>query len=74
MQNTIIQVKPYMHCELSKIYDVSDKTFRNWLKGFKNELGEKYGRYYNTKQVEIIFRNLGVPYLIKDLEIQSSKF
>ena len=60
-----IMIQPYMMCELCDIYNVSDKTLRNWLNRIKSELGERYGRYYSAKQVEIIFKNFGVPYLIE---------
>lgn len=59
-----IMVQPYMMCELCLIYSVSDKTLRNWISRIEPELGERYGRYYSTRQVEIIFRNFGVPYRI----------
>lgn len=59
--NTAVEIKPYMISELSKFYQVSDKTFRNWLKALEDKLGKRLGRYYSIKQVEIIFRELGIP-------------
>lgn len=56
-----IEVKPYMPGELAKLYQVSEKTFRCWLSGFKDKLGKRSGRYFNIKQVELIFQELGTP-------------
>ena len=63
--NNEIMIQPYMVCELSKIYKISEKTLRNWLDRIQPELGERYGRYYTAKQVEIIFKTFGVPYKIE---------
>ena len=60
-----IMIQPYMMCELRNIYNVSAKTLRNWLSKIEPELGERHGRYYSAKQVEIIFKNFGVPYRIE---------
>lgn len=64
MANTI-KVKPYMISELAKYYQVSDKTFRCWLTAFTEKLGKRCGRYYNIRQVEIIFAELGTPKTIE---------
>ncbi len=47
--------------ELAKYYQVSEKTFRCWLVAFKDKLGKRTGRYFNIKQVELIFQELGTP-------------
>ena len=60
-----IMIQPYMMCELRDIYNISEKTFRCWLKKIEPELGERYGRYCSARQVEIIFRNFGIPYKIE---------
>ncbi len=60
-----IEIKPYMISELAKFYQVSDKTFRCWLKGFADRLGKRIGRYYTIKQVEMIFQELGTPKTIE---------
>lgn len=59
-KNTI-EVKPYLTNELAKIYQVSDKTLKKWLKVLEEKLGTRMGRYYTAKQVEIIFNELGIP-------------
>lgn len=68
MKNTEnkIMVKPYMLCELSNIYGISSKTMSNWLKPFEKQIGFRNGRYYNVKQVTVIFNNLGVPFYMEN--------
>jgi hypothetical protein len=56
-----LSIKPYMPGELAKYYQVSEKTFRCWLTAFKDKLGKRSGRYFNIKQVELIFQELGTP-------------
>ena len=60
-----LSVKPYMPGELAKYYQVSEKTFRCWLTQFKERLGKRNGRYFNIKQVELIFQELGTPKTIE---------
>ncbi|MBL6445026.1 hypothetical protein JMN32_01815 [Fulvivirga sp. 29W222] len=47
--------------ELSAAYDVSRKTFYSWLKPFQHLIGKRSGRYYNPRQIQIIFDKLGDP-------------
>lgn len=54
-------IRAYATKELAAMYEVSPKTFRNWLKPHQHLLGERKGWYYNTRQVRIIFRQLGEP-------------
>ena len=61
-----INVKPYTLSELAERYSVCTGTFHNWIKPFEAELGTKIGRYYSVRQVEIIFENLGYPYLFQE--------
>jgi len=63
-EQAYILVKPYMIRELCALYGVTDKVFRKWLKPFKDQIGERLGRYYTVSQVETIFNKLGVPYMI----------
>jgi hypothetical protein len=56
-----IVLKPYSIGELAKLYDVDRKTFRSWLKPIMKELGKRQGRYYNIKQMKIIFKQLDFP-------------
>jgi hypothetical protein len=68
MKNNELQplaTKPYMPGELAKYYQVSEKTFRCWLTAFTEKLGKRSGRYFNIKQVELIFQELGTPKTIE---------
>lgn len=60
-----LDIKPYMPGELARYYQVSEKTFRSWLTAFKDRLGKRCGRYFNIKQVELIFEELGTPKTIE---------
>lgn len=60
-----LPIKPYMPGELAKYYQVSEKTFRCWLTAFPDKLGKRSGRYFNIKQVELIFQELGTPKTIE---------
>ncbi len=60
-----ITVRPYTIKELSMLYGVSRITFRKWLNKFKQELGERSGRYFSIPQVKIIFRHLDLPFIIE---------
>lgn len=50
--------------ELAGMYNVSCKTFRNWIRPFKKEIGKRQGRYYNARQIYIIFLRLGAPFAL----------
>ena len=69
-----IMVQPYMMGELSSLYKVSPKTFKNWMVKIESKLGERCGRYYSARQVEIIFKIFGVPYKIEEIIINETKF
>jgi transposase len=56
-------IKTYTHKELANLYGVSWPTLQIWLKRFEQNIGPKYGHFYTTKQVEIIFKHLGPPSL-----------
>ena len=60
------QVRPYTYKELTQLYGVSKRTLQNWLKPFKVEIGEKPGRYFTVKQMDMIFKKLGFP---KNLQV-----
>ena len=60
-----IETKPYMVGELAKLYQVSEKTFRCWITVFSDRLGQRIGRYYNIKQVELMFQELGTPKILE---------
>jgi hypothetical protein len=54
-------IKPYSIKELSELYGMGSRTIQRWLLPFKDELGERNGRYYTVKQVGKIFELLGEP-------------
>jgi transposase len=60
-----ITIKPYTIRELSLLYGVSRITFRRWLNKFKQELGNRAGRYYSIPQVKVIFKHLDFPCVIE---------
>jgi hypothetical protein len=56
-----ITKRPYTYKELMQIYGVSRRTMMNWLKPYKEEIGDKRGRYLTIIQVGIIFGIIGEP-------------
>lgn len=56
-----IKLKPYTVLELARLYGVSDRTMKKWLKPFEIEIGNKIGYFYTIAQVKIIFERLGMP-------------
>ena len=59
-----IKAKPYSNKELCEMYGVCNRTMTKWLYPFKEEVGEKLGRYYTIRQVQTIFNHLGEPYIM----------
>jgi transposase len=57
----IIQIKPYSIRELAELYGVGWRTIETWLKPFRQEIGEKRGRYFTIPQIKIIFEKLDYP-------------
>lgn len=56
-----IVIRPYSTKELAAGYNICNRTFLNWLKPFKEQLGARQGRFYSISQVKIIFQCLGIP-------------
>jgi len=56
-----LDVKAYSKQELADLYKVGVRSMTTWLEPFKNDIGERHGRYYSPKQVRIIFEKLGLP-------------
>ena len=67
MKNSI-PIKPYTVLELARLYGISDRTMKKWLRPFESEVGEKLGYFYNIAQVKIIFKKLGTPAELIDEE------
>lgn len=57
----VVEIRSYSIGELAKMYDQSVKTMNRWLKPHAGTVGERQGRYYTVKQVELIFEALGLP-------------
>ncbi len=60
-ESQAIPLKPYTTKELCAIYKVDRRTFKKWIKPFEEEIGERLGWYYTTRQVRIIFQKLDLP-------------
>ncbi|HTB31136.1 MAG TPA: hypothetical protein VK808_03870 [Bacteroidia bacterium] len=71
--NENIPIKPYKQKELCNLYNVHRNTFKNWLKPFEEEIGERQGYYYSIKQVEIIFKRLDYPSIYRGSNNSNNK-
>lgn len=60
-----INAKPLTTGQLAELYQVNERTFKNWLEPYIQEVGEKRGNFYTITQVEIIFAKLGIPTSMK---------
>ncbi|MBL7921665.1 MAG: hypothetical protein JST26_11245 [Bacteroidetes bacterium] len=60
-EKVTIELKPYLTKELIKFYQVTYPTFAKWMKGIEDKVGKRVGAYWSVKQVEIIFKELGMP-------------
>ena len=61
-----IEVRPYNMKELCNLYKMSYKSMYTCLKPMQTLIGKKRGYFYTVRQVEIIFRELGIPYSINE--------
>lgn len=59
--NRVGIIRPYSKKELTAMYNVSNKTMTRWLKPHLATIGTREGRYYNVKQVLLIFDLFGLP-------------
>lgn len=59
------KMRPHTLKEIRGYYELGEKAMNNMLKKIEDLLGKPAGRYYNVKQVEIIFTELGVPYSLR---------
>lgn len=55
------EVKPLTTGQLAELYQINERTFKNWIEPHVKEIGEKRGNFYNITQVQIIFSKLGTP-------------
>lgn len=56
-----IQIRAYSKGELADLYQISMKSLKNWLDFIEDQLGPRIGRFYSPRQVEIIFKEYGIP-------------
>jgi len=69
-----IYLRAYSKTEIAGLYKISMKSLTKWLVPLKKELGPRIGRFYNPRQMEIIFRELGVPKMVYfDIRLPSQK-
>ena len=54
-------LKPYTKKELADLYEMKHRAFFPIFKPYEETIGKKIGRYYSTKQVELVFNCLGLP-------------
>jgi hypothetical protein len=54
-------MKPYTPGDLCDMYSITPKVLRTWLRPFRKQIGKRYGRIYNLRQVDVIFEKLGKP-------------
>lgn len=67
-----VAVKPYSLKELAGMYEISEYIFKTWVKPIEPEIGNVLGQCYNIRQVELIFKNLGVPGLTMDVPMMEA--
>lgn len=59
-----IQLRAYTKTEVAGLYKISMKSLKTWLTPLENELGPRVGRFYSPRQMEIIFKEYGIPKVI----------
>jgi hypothetical protein len=69
-----IMVKPYSPAELSKLYGVSKRTLRRWVSPLEKKVGKRIGQFYTVKQVEVLFKHLGLPYCLEIINVSFKSF
>ena len=62
-----IKVKPYNKKELCGLYDMSYYAMSVNLQPLEELLGKRKGYFYSARQVKIIFRELGLPFDLKEI-------
>ena len=56
-----LSLKPYTVLELARLYGISDRTMKKWIRPFETEVGTKIGHFYTVAQVRVILEHLGIP-------------
>jgi len=60
-QKRVVIIMDYTLTELANIYCISPYMMRNKIKKIEKHLGKRTGYYYQTEQVEKIFRLIMLP-------------
>ena len=66
--STITKLKVYSKRELAAMNEASPKTFSRWIKPHESLIGDKNGRFYTVTQVKTIFKILGMPANIVEID------
>ncbi len=64
IKSSFIRLKAYSKTEVADLYEISTKTLKTWLTPLEKELGPRIGRFYSPRQIEIIFKEYGIPKLL----------
>jgi hypothetical protein len=56
-----IPLKAYTKKDIRIFYGLSERTFKEWIKPFRKELGIGNGHFLTVTQVKYIFEKFGVP-------------
>ena len=54
-------LRPSTKKDLADLYEMKHRAFYSLFKPHEETIGAKLGRYYSTRQVEIVFKCLGLP-------------
>lgn len=58
----LAEIKPYNTKELAQLYGIGKDAMSSWLGKVRDKLLDKQlGRYWNVRQVQIIFDHFGHP-------------
>jgi phage antirepressor YoqD-like protein len=61
-----IEARPYSITELASLYKMTRKTMNKWLMPHAHLIGKRVGRFYNVKQVLLIFELIDLPCKVGD--------
>jgi hypothetical protein len=59
-----LEMRPYYLKEICEIYRMSYKSMRSAIRPIRDQLGERPGYYLSVRQLEMIVRHLGPPYVL----------
>ena len=61
-----LALKPSTKKDLADLYEMKTRAFYSLFKPYEKTIGEKLGRYYSPRQVELVFDCLGLPPCLLD--------